>query len=387
MTIVDEHRLTIAVAPACRALEISRATWYRRRRRETAAVAADRRRPPRCLPDRDRERIVEVLCSKEFVDCSPRAVYATLLDRGQYLCSIRTMYRVLGERHAVRERRAQRQHPQNAVPVCCARGPNELWSWDITKLAGPNRCWFSLYVILDVFSRYVVGWLVAARESAFLATRLIEQAIQTQGIDPSRLTIHADRGSPMKAKSLAQLLADLGIERSHSRPRVSNDNPFSEAQFKTLKYCSQYPGQFAGLEAAKTWCESFIAWYNHEHRHEAIGLFTPADVYTGRHVELTRARQHVLDRAYQANPERFVRGRPSPPVVPQEVWINRPDESVLTMAPPPRNQAHRALPGVEGFQGGRGRPPLVAAPETPGSAAPDQRRETHCALPMEAVVS
>jgi putative transposase len=212
MTIVDEHRPTIGVAPACRAMEVSRATWYRRRSRSTATVAANRRGPPRRLPDRERDRIVEVLCAEEFIDRSPRAVYATLLDRGQYLCSIRTMYRVLAEHRAVRERRSQRQHPQNAVPVCCAQGHNELWSWDITKLAGPNRRWFSLYIILDVFSRYAVGWLVAARESAFLATRLIEQVIQAQGIDPSRLTIHADRGSPMKAKSVAQLLAALGIE-------------------------------------------------------------------------------------------------------------------------------------------------------------------------------
>jgi putative transposase len=359
MTIVDQHACEFGIAPACRALEISRATWYRRRSSSTATVAADRRRPPRRLPDQERDRVVGVLCADEFIDRSPRAVYATLLDRGQYLCSIRTMYRILAERRAVRERRAQRTHPPHAVPVLCARGPNELWTWDITKLAGPFRTWFNLYVILDVYSRFVVGWLLARSESAFLATRLIEQAILTHRVDSSRLTIHADRGSPMTAKSTAQFLADLGVERSHSRPRVSNDNPFSEAQFKTLKYCPQFPGAFAGYESAKTWCGPFFHGYNHEHRHEGIGLFTPADVYTGRHLELARARQRVLDRAYLDYPERFVRGRPTPPVVPQEVWINRPNEAVVPLAHALTNGA--ALQGGRGIPKGEGpRPPLVA---------------------------
>jgi putative transposase len=206
--------------------------------------------------------------------------------------------------------------------------------------------WFSLYVILDVFSRFVVGWLLARRESAFLATRLIEQAIQMHGVDPARLTVHADRGSAMTARSIAQLLAGLGVERSHSRPRVSNDNPFSEAQFKTLKYCPQFPGRFACYEAARAWCDSFLGWYNHEHRHEAIGLFTPADVHAGRHLQLTLARQRVLDHAYLAHPQRFVRGRPRPPVVPQEVWINRP------LLEPLRKDLTRCLILIDTFRPG-----------------------------------
>jgi putative transposase len=329
MKIVDQHAPKVGVAPACRAVEVSRATWYRRRKKSSESIPEDRRRPPRRLSDAERDRVVNVLCSDDFVDRSPRAVYAMLLERGEYLCSVRTMYRILAEYRAVRERRPQRKHPEYTAPICCARGPNELWSWDITKLAGPHRSWFSLYVILDVYSRYVVSWLLARRESAFLATRLIEHAIQTHDVDPSGLTIHADRGAPMRAKCTAQLMVDLGIERSHSRPRVSNDNPFSEAQFKTLKYCPQYPGAFTGYEAAKSWSTSFFAWYNHEHRHEGIGLYTAADVYTGRHLELTTARQRVLDAAYAAHPERFVHGPPKPPVVPDEVWINRPTADLV----------------------------------------------------------
>lgn len=353
MRIVDQHAPEVGIAAACRAVEVSRATWYRRRQRAAATTAPeDRRRPPRQLSDEERDRVLEVLCSDEFIDRSPRAVYATLLERGTYLCSIRTMYRILAERAAVRERRNQRNHPEYAVPICCARGPNALWSWDITKLAGPRRTWFSLYVVLDVYSRFVVSWLLARRESSFLATRLIEQAIHTHAIDPSRLTIHADRGAPMTAKSTAQFMADLGIVRSHSRPRVSNDNPFSEAQFKTLKYCPQYPGAFAGYESAKTWCASFFQWYNHEHRHDGIGLFTPADVYTGRHLELTRVRQRTLDRAYAAHPERFVRGRPKPPAVPEEIWINRPSGDLViidtsTPRPPSPSGGKEARPAPE----------------------------------------
>jgi len=329
MKIVDEHAPEVGVAPACRAVEVSRATWYRRRNRRSAAIIEELRRPPRRLADVERDRVVSVLCSDEFVDRSPRAIYAILLERGEYLCSVRTMYRILAERRAVRERRPQRKHPEYKAPICCTRGPNELWSWDITKIAGPHRSWFNLYVILDVYSRFVVGWLLARCESAFLAMRLIEHAIQVHDVEPSRLTIHADRGAPMRAKCTAQLMADLRIERSHSRPRVSNDNPFSEAQFKTLKYCPQYPGAFHGYEAAKSWSGSFFAWYNHEHRHEGIGLFTPADVYTGRHLELTIVRQRALDAAYAAHPERFVKGPPKSPAVPDEVWINRPTEDLI----------------------------------------------------------
>lgn len=329
MKIVDKHAPEVGIAPACRAVEVSRATWYRRRKTSSGSSVEDRRRPPRRLSDAERDRIMTTLCSDEFVDRSPRAVYAILLERGEYLCSARTMYRIMAEQRAVRERRPQRKHPEYTVPICCARKPNDLWSWDITKIAGPNRSWFSLYVILDVYSRFVVSWLLARRESAFLAMRLIEHAIQIHDVDPSGLTIHADRGAPMRAKCTAQLMVDLGIERSHSRPRVSNDNPFSESQFKTLKYCPQYPGAFPGYESARTWSTTFFAWYNNEHRHEGIGLFTPADVYTGRHLQLTIVRQRVLDAAYVAHPERFVKGPPRPPAVPDEVWINRPTADLV----------------------------------------------------------
>ncbi len=361
MTIVDEHAPEVGVVPACRAVEVSRATWYRRRKKDAARHLAPRHRPARRLSDAERERIVNILCSEEFVDRSPRAVYAILLERGEYLCSVRTMYRILAEQKAVRERRPQRKHPEYSVPICCARRPNDLWSWDITKLAGPHRTWFSLYVILDVFSRFVVSWLLARRESAFLATRLIEQAIQTHAIDPARLTIHADRGAPMRAKSTIQLMADLGIERSHSRPRVSNDNPFSEAQFKTLKYCPQYPGSFASYEPAKSWSASFFDWYNNDHRHEGIGLFTPADVYTGRHLQLTCARQRVLDDAYAAHPERFVRGRPTPPVVPDEVWINQPTAVTQLSGPSP-------FGGSQGVWGAGGEAPQRTGARTASMA-------------------
>jgi putative transposase len=374
MTIVDAHAPEVGIAPACRAVEVSRATWYRRRKKADRALQDKPRRPsPRRLSDDERTLVVDILCSEEFMDRSPPAVYAILLERGEYVCSVRTMYRILAEQRAVRERRRQRVHPEYTTPICCARGPNELWSWDITKLAGPNRSWFSLYVILDVYSRFVVGWLLAKRESAFLATKLIEQSLHTHEVDPTGLTIHADRGAPMRAKTLAQFMADLEIERSHSRPRVSNDNPFSESQFKTLKYCPQYPGSFGTIENAKSWAGTFFDWYNREHRHAGIGLFTPADVYTGKHLELTRARQRVLDRAYAAHPERFVRGRPTPPCVSTEVWINEPSETTMQLV----DAAHRApaLQGGRGIQGGGAASPLVAAPETLDHAAVRRRRD------------
>lgn len=333
MTIVDDHADDVGIAPACRAINISRATWYRRRKKMNGTVLEHkpRKRSPRRLCDAERKHIIEVLCSEEMMDRSPRAVYAILLDRGEYLCSVRTMYRILAERRAVRERRLQRKHPEYAVPICCARTPNELWSWDITKLAGPNRQWFCLYVILDVYSRYVVNWLLARRESGFLATHLIEHALHVRDIDPTALTIHSDRGSPMRSKTFVDLLVELDIDRSYSRPRVSNDNPYSESQFKTMKYCPQYPGKFESFESVRSWCTRFFTWYNHEHRHEGIGLFTPSDVYTGRHLQLTHARQEVLDSAYAEHPERFVRGRPQAPLVPKEVWINRPKETSIQL--------------------------------------------------------
>jgi putative transposase len=362
MILVEEHAPTVGVVDACRTIGVSRATWYRRRaRREVETPGRRSRNHPRRLGDTERARVLEVLCSEEFIDRAPREIYAILLERGTYLCSVRTMYRILAERKAVRERRAQRNHPENPVPRCRATGPNQLWSWDITKLPGPLRTYFSLYVVLDVFARYIVAWLLAQRESAYLATRLIEQAINDADIDPGQLTVHADRGAPMTAKPLVQTLADLGVERSHSRPRVSNDNPFSEAQFKTMKYCPAWPDRFTGRQHAHDWCTSFVRWYNHEHRHEGIGLFAPADVYFGRHLEIGRVRRATLDAAFAAHPERFVRGRPTPPSVPQEVWINRPTQDNVVLRHPVSSEAP-ALLGGRGGPGGEGpRLPLVAA--------------------------
>ena len=259
------------------------------------------------------------------MDQSPAEVYATLLDEGIYLCSLRTLYRILAEHEAVRERRNQRRHPVYQKPQLLATGPNQLWSWDITKLPGPGKyTYFQLYVILDIFSRYVVGWMVAHRESEILAERLIRLTCQKQQIQLQQLTLHADRGSSMRSKTVALLLSDLGITKSHSRPHVSNDNPFSEAQFKTLKYQPQFPKQFGSIEDARTFCHPFFDWYNHEHHHSGIGWLTPAMLHYGQTEHVVQQRQQVLLAAYLAHPERFVQGQPSPPSVPTEVWINPP---------------------------------------------------------------
>jgi putative transposase len=269
--------------------------------------------------------VLAQLRSERFVDASPAAVYATLLDEGTYLASERTMYRLLAASDEVRERRDQLRHPAYAAPELLATGANELWSWDISKLKGPAKwTWFYLYVLLDVFSRYVPGWLVASRESAALAERLIADSVTKHDVPAGRLTIHADRGSSMRSKPVALLLADLGITRSHSRPHVSNDNPYSEAQFKTLKYRPTFPDRFGSIEDARAFCRHFFHWYNHEHRHSGIGLMTPAMVHFGLAPEIQAARAATLERAYAAHPQRFVRHPPRPPELPTTVWINKP---------------------------------------------------------------
>jgi putative transposase len=252
-------------------------------------------------------------------------VYATLLDEGMYLASQRTMYRILAAAAEVRERRNQLRHPAYAKPELLATGPNELWSWDITKLKGPAKwTYYHLYVILDVFSRYAPGWMVARRESAALAERLIADTLAKEGIVPGQLVLHADRGTSMRSKPVALLLADLGVERTHSRPHVSNDNPYSESAFRTLKYRPAFPARFGSIEDARAFCRDFFSWYNTEHRHSGIGLLTPADVHHGRAAEVTAARAVTLARAYAAHPERFVRQPPQPPQLPTAVWINPP---------------------------------------------------------------
>ncbi|MBA2719247.1 MAG: IS3 family transposase [Chloroflexi bacterium] len=315
----------IGLVSACRALGVSRATAYRHRSPKPPAAPRPRRGSPLALTDEERSAVLAQLHAERFVDASPAAVYATLLDEGTYLASERTMYRVLAANAEVRERRAQRRHPAYAAPELLASAPNELWSWDITKLKGPAKWnWFYLYVILDVFSRYVPGWMVATRESAALAERLIADTVAKQGIAPDQLTIHADRGSSMASKPVALLLADLGIVKSHSRPHTSNDNPYSEAHFKTLKYRPGFPDRFGSIEDARAFCQRFFAWYNTEHRHSGIGLMTPAIVHAGLAPEVQAARAITLSQAYAAHPERFVRRAPRPPDLPTAVWINPP---------------------------------------------------------------
>ena len=314
----------VGVSAACEALGVARATFYRRRR-PTTGQRQPRPAPARALSEAERNEVFEVLCSERFADRAPAEVYATLLDEGVYLCSERTMYRILAGNKAVRERRAQRSHPNHPKPEVVARAPNEVWSWDITRLLGPRKGqYFYLYVILDIFSRYVTGWMVADRETAGLAGRLIEETGLKHGVQPQVLTLHSDRGSPMTARCTAQMLADLGVTQSLSRPRVSNDNPYSEAQFKTVKYHPGFPGRFSNIEEAKEFCRGFFPWYNTGHRHGGIGLLTPEQVHSGLAPEVIRQRQDVLAAAYAARPERFVAGPPHAAEPSAEVWINPP---------------------------------------------------------------
>jgi putative transposase len=269
--------------------------------------------------------VLETLNSPRFVDLAPPEVYAALLDEETYLCSIRTMYRVLAANKAVRDRRDQKRHPSYAAPELLATGPNQLWSWDITKLLGPAKwTYYYLYVIMDVFSRFVVGWMLAHRESATLAEQLILESCGRQGIEPDQLTLHADRGSSMRSKTVAMLLADLGVTKTHSRPYTSTDNPYSEAQFKTLKYRPDFPDRFGSMEHGRGFCGDFFPWYNTEHRHWGLGLLTPHDVHYGLATAKIAKRDLVLAGAHAAHPERFPNGKPMPPALPKEVWINKP---------------------------------------------------------------
>ena len=323
---VEELTPLVGTRPACRALGASAATIYRRRRPPTTRPRRPRPLPARALSETERQTVLDLLHSERFVDSSPAQVWATLLDEGRYLASQRTMYRLLAERHGgVRERRDQLTHPPYARPELLAERPNELWSWDISKLKGPAK-WtcFHLYVILDVFSRYCVGWTVQQRESAELAKALIGQAVEQQQIERGQLTVHADRGPAMRSKPVAFLLADLGVLKTHSRPYTSTDNPYSEAHFKTLKYRPEFPHRFDSIEQARAFCRTFFDWYNHQHRHSGIGLMTPATVHHGQAEQTHAARGSVLDAAYAATPERFVRRPPRPPALPTAAWINKP---------------------------------------------------------------
>ena len=322
----------IGIKPACDALRVPRSSLYASRRPRLA----HERTPtssPRALSAKEKADVRRTLDSERFQDQAPREVYATLLDEGTYLCSPRTMYRILAAHAEVRERRDQLRHPPYAKPELLATAPNQVWSWDITKLLGPTKwTYYYLYVMLDIFSRYVVGWLLAERESSNLAELLIREACLKQQIQADQLTLHADRGGPMIAKPVAWLMADLGITKSHSRPHVSNDNPFSEAQFKTMKYRPDYPDRFGSPTDARTWAHAFFPWYNDEHHHSGLGYMTPRAIHYGEAAHLWATRQAALELAYAAHPERFVKGVPRPPALPTAVWINPPKNARVAPA-------------------------------------------------------
>lgn len=331
METIRDHADKLGIKPLCEAFGVSRASYYR----WLHPLHGPRplRRSPRALRPEERAKVLEVLHEERFVDQAPAEVYATLLDEGTYLCAERTMYRVLAENHEVRERRQQASRPTYARPELLATRPNELWSWDITKLRGPTKwSYLYLYVIVDVFSRYVVGWMVANEESAALAKEFIAETCRRQEISPGQLTLHADRGSSMTSKPVAFLLSDLGVTKTHSRPHVSDDNPYSEAQFKTLKYRPDFPDRFGSLEDARSFVERFMRWYNHDHHHSGLGLHTPVDVHFGQAESRREKRAEVLAQAQAAHPERFVRGTPQPPSLPQAVWINAPKKASVTAA-------------------------------------------------------
>ena len=316
----------LGVASTCEALGVPRASYYRGRRPKGEGK---KRSSHRALKAEERGAVLEVLHEPRFVDLPPAEIYATLLDEGRYLCSERTMYRILAENREVRERRDQLRHPHYSAPELLATKPNELWSWDITKLLGPAKwTYYYLYVILDVFSRYVVGWMLAYRELASLAERLIEETCERQEIVPGQLTVHADRGPSMTSKPVALLLSDLGVTKTHSRPYVSNDNPYSESQLKTLKYRPEFPDRFGSIEHARALCRDLFDWYNREHHHSGLGLLTPHDVHYGFAREKIAKRSAVLLEAYAAHAERFTRGVPKPRPLPKEVWINKPKISI-----------------------------------------------------------
>jgi putative transposase len=327
MQAAEELSSTSGTLPACRALGVVRSTLYRHRGRSRHSAIRSRaeRSHPRALVIQEQQAVLAELRSERFVDQAPAAVYAALLDEGRYLCSERTMYRLLSGAGELRERRDQLRHPAYARPELLATRPNELWSWDITKLLGPAKwSYFYLYVLLDVFSRYVVGWMVAHRESAILAKKLIEASLKKQAIQRGQLTVHADRGTSMTSKPVALMLADLGVTKTHSRPQVSNDNPFSEAQFKTLKYRPEFPDRFGCVEHGRSFCVGFFDWYNYEHYHSGLALLTPATVHYGQTAAVLAQRREILAAAYAQHPERFVRRAPRPAEPPVAVWINPP---------------------------------------------------------------
>lgn len=325
MATAQEHAPGHGVRATCAALGISRATYYRQRGRAGAPSGPKARPAPRRLSGSEEQRVLDLLDSERFADRAVPEVHATLLDEGLCLCSMRTMYRILKRHGEVRERRNQLRHPVYSKPELLATGPNQVWSWDITKVRGPSPgLFYHLYVMLDVYSRYVVGWVLAEYESGAQAKALIASCHRRQGVGPNQLTVHSDRGQSMRSQEVLGLLADLQVRRSYSRPHVSNDNPYSEAQFKTLKYHPTYPARFGSFEEARRYFGELLEWYNVRHRHSGLAFMTPEDVHLGRAEAKRRQRQVVLDRAYAEHPERFVKGAPRAKSVPPEVWINKP---------------------------------------------------------------
>ena len=327
MSLIAEARAELGVAPLCAALGVSRATFYRSQAPRPEKAPHPRPPPPRALTPDERALVLDTLHTPRFVDQAPVEVYSTLLDEGTYHCSPSTMHRILADNDEIRERRDQLRHPAYAAPELLATAPNQVWSWDITKLRGPVKwSYFHLYVIIDIFSRYIVGWMVAPCESASLAEDLIAATCERHGISPGQLTLHADRGAAMKSKLVSELLSDLGVTKTHSRPHVSDDNPYSEANFKTLKYRPNFPDRFGSIQHARDHIAAFIAWYNQQHHHSGIAFLTPEAVHLGRAAEVLDARQAVLDAAHSRHPERFVHGPPSPKPLPAAAWINPPKE-------------------------------------------------------------
>jgi len=345
----EELSAEIGVAAACRALEVPRSSLYRRRQPPAERSVVVRCAPvwPSALDQAERENVLSVLHSPRFVDKAPAEVYAELLDEGIYLCSERTMYRLLEAENEVRERRDQLRHPNYRKPQLLATAPNQVWSWDITKLPGPKK-WthFHLYVILDIYSRYVVGWMLAHCESADLAQRLIRETVQKHGVDRGELILHSDRGPSMQSLTVAQLLVMLGITRSFTRPYTPTDNPYSESNFHTLKYRPQFPPRFdGGFDHAHSFCGPYFRWYNDEHYHSGIAMLTPETVHAGRAEEVLAQRQRVLDAAFAAHPERF-RKRPTVPTLPAQVWINGPPKTDNCAPAPPDSAIPPSTAGV-----------------------------------------
>lgn len=331
---VKELSGDIGVAASCRALGLSRATFYRTTSQtgEPAGISNEKATDsipannPRSLSSEETQAILTVLHSERFIDRAPAEVFNTLLDEGVYLGSPRTFYRILAKNNEVKDRRNQRRHPVYSKPELLATGPNQVWTWDITKLLGPAKwTYYYLYVILDIFSRYVVGWMLAEREAAVWAKQLIEETLIKENIKPGQLIIHSDNGAAMKATPVVSLHARLDVGKSHSRPHVSNDNPFSESQFKTMKYSPGFPTRFyGGFEEAVDFARGFFPWYNEDHRHSGIEFLTPSMVHQGLADAVLAERHTRMLAAYKANPERFIQGPPRPRVLQRAVYINRP---------------------------------------------------------------